>query len=47
MEPTGGAVEDSYLEQDGAPREAQLETVFGGVVPSQQLDVLNGAIGQR
>lgn len=36
-----------YLQQDGAAGEAELDAVLGGVVPRQQLQVLDGAVGQR
>lgn len=39
--------EHCYLEQDGASGDAQLDTVLWSVVPGQQLQVLNGAVGQR
>lgn len=38
--------EGGYLQEDGAPREAELHTIFGGVIPGEQLQVLYGAVGQ-
>ena len=35
-----------YLQQYGPTREAELDAVLGGVLPGQQLQVLDGAVGQ-
>lgn len=35
-----------YLQEDGPSWDAELDTVFGGIVPRQQLQVLYSAVGQ-
>ena len=36
----------AYLQEDGAPGEAELHTIFGGIIPGEQLQVLYGTVGQ-
>lgn len=37
---------ERYLQKDGPSRDAELDTVFRSIVPRQQLQVLDGTVGQ-